>query len=293
MNANLEWYYTFLATAKHENLRKAAEELYMTQTTVFHHIHNMESALSIQLFERNGKNIKLSDTGRAFVPIAKTTVRTYEKGIEAIQNIKTGYQYKIKLAVTPYIASYLMPKFLCEFFESFPHISVDMHVVNGLIATRVNSGEYDIGVDRTVPLATSIGYKKVCEGSIRLLVPNVPENEGCMTESDYFRKYRILTDNHPVYWQSLKQEIRHLSPDAKFFSIQSVDATESLIRSNKGVSYLPLYILKNKCDNSLKAIESCKIPAPISFTYLLWKHENDGINTFLEMFEKYIQKEQT
>lgn len=295
MNANLEWYYTFLATAKHQNFRKAAEELYLTQTTVFHHIKNLESALSIKLFIRNGKNIQLSDVGRTFISIAETTITTYEKGIELIQNVKKGYLYKLKLAVTPYIASYLMPKFLCLFFEKAPHINLDMHVIsdNKQIAPLIETGLYDAGIDRIVSVATNVSYKKVCEGSIRLLVPNVAENQDFTNESEFFNKYRILSDNHPVYWKFLKQDILNLAPDSKLVSIQSVDATESLIRANMGVSYLPLYILKNRQEDSLRIFDSQQIPSPVSFTYLLWKRENEGIVTFLDLFENYVRNEQT
>lgn len=292
MNASLEWYYTFLVVARHQNFRKAAEELYLTQTTVFNHIRNLQDTLNIKLFERIGKNIRLTETGKQFLPIAEITINTYEKGIEAIQNAKIGCQYKIRLAVTPYICTYLMPKFLTYFFENAPHINIAMDVMDQQIPQKIDNGIYDIGIDRTVPVTTNVSYKKVCEGSIRLLVPNVKETENLKTELDFLNRYRILTDNHPVYWNTLKEDIVRLIPDSRLISIKSVDATESLIRANQGISYLPLYIVKNKRESSLRVIESQQIPAPLSFTYLMWKQEREEIITFLEMFEHYVRKEQ-
>lgn len=49
---NLEWYYTFLVVAKYQNYRKAADELFITQTTVFNHIKNLEGLLGVNLFEQ-------------------------------------------------------------------------------------------------------------------------------------------------------------------------------------------------------------------------------------------------
>lgn len=292
MNASLEWYYTFLIVAKHQNFRKAAEELYLTQTTVFNHIKNLQDSLNIKLFERVGKNIRLSEIGKQFVQIAQVTIDTYEKGIEAIKNTVTGYQYKIRVAVTPYIGTYLMPKFLGQFFEDAPHINISLDIVEQQIPQKIDNGIYDVGIDRIVPLTTNICYKKVCEGSIRLLVPNVKETQSLKTEAEFLNRYRMLTDNHPVYWDSLKEDITNLTPDSRLISIKSVDATESLIRANQGISYLPLYILKTKDDSSLRVIESTQIPAPVSFTYLMWKQEREEIITFLEMFERYVRKEQ-
>ncbi|MBU3099705.1 MULTISPECIES: LysR family transcriptional regulator [Clostridium] len=54
---NLEWYYTFIVIAKYENYRKAADELFITQTSVFNHIKNLENLLKLKLFEAKVRNI--------------------------------------------------------------------------------------------------------------------------------------------------------------------------------------------------------------------------------------------
>ena len=64
---NLEWYYTFIVVAKYENYRKAADELFITQTSVFNHIKNLENLLKIKLFEAKGRNIVLTDDGKIFL----------------------------------------------------------------------------------------------------------------------------------------------------------------------------------------------------------------------------------
>jgi LysR family transcriptional repressor of citA len=88
MKVNLEWYYTFLVVAKHENYRKAAEELFITSTSVFNHIKNLENLLKVKLFEQNGRNIILTEDGKNFFPIATKTITTYEKGIYEMKNSK-------------------------------------------------------------------------------------------------------------------------------------------------------------------------------------------------------------
>src|SRR5471030_1009431 len=117
---NLEWYYTFIVVAKYENYRKAADELFITQTSVFNHIKNLENLLKIKLFEAKGRNIALTDDGKFFYSIATKTISTYEKGIYEMKNSKKKYSFRLNVVVTSYIASYLMPKFLPIFFEVAP-----------------------------------------------------------------------------------------------------------------------------------------------------------------------------
>ena len=289
---NLEWYYTFLVVAKYQNYRKAADELFITQTTVFNHIKNLEGLLGVNLFEQFGRNIILTESGKYFYPIAQKTIKVYEQGLYDMKNIGAAKRTKLNLAVTTYIDNYLLPKFLPILFNAAPQIDIATTVLDQYIPQAIEDNQYDIGIDRREPNKAKVQYKNVCEGKIQLAVPNLPENDSLTSEDDFFRKYRIITDNHPTYSDNLKTSIRHLYPDANFVSISSVRATEDLISANQGVSYLPIYIVKGSDQSKIRLIAPQKIESPISFTYLIWKKESPAIHTFIELFEGFITKEQ-
>ena len=198
---NLEWYYTFIIVSKYENYRKAAEELFITQTSVFNHIKNLEKLLKTKLFEAKGRNIVLSDDGKFFYPIAAKTIRTYEEGIYEMRNSKKKYSFRLSVVVTSYIASYLMPKFLEIFFEAAPNIDISISVMDDYIPQAIEEKKYHIGIDRKLPNTNKVNYKNVCEGKIKLIVPNVEANKYLESEIDFLRKYRVLSGNHPSYWK--------------------------------------------------------------------------------------------
>ena len=289
---NLEWYYTFLVVAKYQNYRKAADELFITQTTVFNHIKNLEGLLGVNLFEQFGRNIVLTESGKYFYPIAQKTIKVYEQGLYDMKNIGNAKRTKLNLAVTTYIDNYLLPKFLPILFNAAPQIDIATTVLDQYIPQAIEDNQYDIGIDRREPNTTKVQYKNVCEGRIQLAVPNLPENDSLISEDDFFKKYRVITDNHPTYWDTLKTSISNLYPDANFVSISSVRATEDLISANQGVSYLPVYIVKESCKSKIRLIDPQKIESPISFTYLIWKKESSAIHTFIRLFEESIAKEQ-
>lgn len=287
---NLEWYYTFLTVAKYENYRKASEELFSTQTTLFNHIKNLEIFLNIKLFKQIGRNIILTEEGKFFYSVALETIETYEKGLLKIKNIDK-YTSNLNVAVTTYIASYLIPKFLPIFFEAAPNINISVSIVDNMLARSVEEGRCDIGIDRQVPNIKSLFYENVCEGKIKLVVPNNAENNKISDELEYLKKYRIFTDNHPIYWENLKDRILELEPKAELVSIESVNATENLIKSNQGISYLPIYIFKDNPSDKIKFINSKFIEDPISFTYVMWKTDTPEINLFLELFSEFVKKD--
>lgn len=287
---NLEWYYTFLTVAKYENYRKAADELFSTQTTVFNHIKNLENFLNVRLFRPVGRNIILTENGKTFYSVAIETINTYESGLFKIKN-SNKYDSKLNIAVTTYIASYIIPKFLPIFFETAPNINISISVVDKSMTRYIEEGKYDLGIHRQFSNTKNLNYETVCEGKIKLVVPNIAENNHLESELDYFKKYRIFSENHPDYWNKLKKKIYELVPESDIFSISSVNATESLIKANQGISYLPIYIFKDDCTDKVKFINSKHIEDPISFTYVTWKKETPEILLFLKLFSEFIKHE--
>lgn len=288
---NLEWYYTFLKVAKLENYRKSASELFVTQTTVFNHIKNLEYTLNIKLFEQNGRNIQLSDDGKKFLPIAMETIQTYEKGLSKIKNIHK-YDCTINIAISTYVETFLIPKFLPVFFKAAPHINVSISVKDHGITSKVREGRYDIGITRELGGLKEISHKSICEGRVKLCVPNIAENINIDDEIEYFKKYRVFSNNHPTYWEKLSSDIYAVNPDVDFCSLSSVNATVNLIQSNQGISYLPAYILKDTNNKYVKFINSKHIEEPYSETFIVWKNCDKEIQLFIELFSNYIASEQ-
>lgn len=288
---NLEWYYTFLLVAKYQNYRKVADELFITQTSVFNHVKNLEKLVGVNLVEQSGRNIVLTEAGKYFYPIAKETIDVYEKGLNTIKNMKSLYKTTLKVVVSTYIDNYLLPKFLPLFFENQPEINISTTVLDEHMQQELMEEKYDIGIDRIKPGNKKLQFKNVCEGKIQLAVPNVKENETLHTEIEYFKKYRILSDNHPTYWEDLKKVICKSYPKANFISLSSVRSTEDLIIANQGVSYLPVYTVKGLNQSKIKLIEPKDIEAPVSFTYLIWKKNTPEIQAFNDLFEDFVKKE--
>ncbi|WP_350448843.1 LysR family transcriptional regulator [Rossellomorea vietnamensis] len=92
---------TFIIAAEFNHFRKAAERLYISQPTVTVHIKQLEKELGVILFERVGKNIKLTEAGRSYLQNAKRLIEVYEEGITDIQSFSQGYTTTLKMAISP------------------------------------------------------------------------------------------------------------------------------------------------------------------------------------------------
>lgn len=285
---NLDWYYTFLVLSKHLNYHRASEELFLTEPTLHQQIKKLEKHLQVKLFETIGRKLSLTSMGREFIPIAQKIVTTYEEGIQKIQLKNKKLETHLRIAASPYIATYLLPKFLPIFFEEQPSITISVTVLQNDISHAIESNQFDIGIAREEPYTTKIHSEKICEGKIALFYP---KSDLHLTEVELFQKYKILSDNHPTYWTKVKQEISDLVPDSQFVSIQDISVTEKLIEMEQGISYLPLY-LKTNFNPKICSRIPVEISIPVSFTYLMTRKNSDAIELFNHQFKNFILLEQ-
>lgn len=78
MNYNHLFYFQTLAGT--ENYRKAAQQLHITQPSLSNAIHNLESDLGVQLFEKKGRGIKLTVQGTRYLEYVNRALNELNEG---------------------------------------------------------------------------------------------------------------------------------------------------------------------------------------------------------------------
>ena len=84
----------FLAAAESESFSAAARKLHLTQPAVSQQIQMLEKRLQLELFQRDGKRLTLTDHGRALVPMARELVNRavhVEESMAARRGLVTGH----------------------------------------------------------------------------------------------------------------------------------------------------------------------------------------------------------
>lgn len=110
----------FLILAEEKNYWKAAERLYMNQSTLSKHIRSLEKALSVPLFERTTRMVELTDYGRTFLPYAQTLVRTQADCATALQHQKDLHSNSVRIDCIPTMAQYGLAGLMLSFREQNP-----------------------------------------------------------------------------------------------------------------------------------------------------------------------------
>ncbi|EPC8411209.1 LysR family transcriptional regulator [Bacillus thuringiensis] len=288
---NIDWYHSFLSVAKHLSYRKASEELYVGKTTIFQQIKHLEEHLQVSLFKSEKKKLRLTNTGEMLIPIAQNFVKIYEQGIEKLQKEESGFSTSLRIGVSPYVANYIISKFLPTLFKKAPCLSISVQMIDKKdIVSKLENRELDVVISRVKPFSLKVKTDKIYEGNMKLLVPDVDENANFENEEYYLEKYCIFCDNHPEHWKKLRKKIRNEVPKANFRVIENVLISENLIKANMGVSYLPIHILRDRSDSGVKVIETNLFPELNSFVYISILEGNLQISQFKLIFADFVKE---
>lgn len=115
----------FIASAESQNFTVAAGECCITQSTLSQQIKQLENELGIQLFERIGKRIFLSEAGKNFLPFARETVADAEYGVQRIMDME-GLRTGILCVGTTFGLSALITDAIDRFSKIYPEIHIEV-----------------------------------------------------------------------------------------------------------------------------------------------------------------------
>jgi DNA-binding transcriptional LysR family regulator len=135
----------FLATARFENLSRAAESLAMSQSAASGALKDLESQFGIQLFDRIGKRLNINGLGLSLQVKAEALLEQARDLESAFTD--TGDAGHLRVGATLTIGNYLAVKMIADFRESFPDADIALTVANTrTIADKVAGYELDVGL---------------------------------------------------------------------------------------------------------------------------------------------------
>jgi DNA-binding transcriptional LysR family regulator len=145
MRYSLRQLEVFLATARHENVTRAAESLAMSQSAASNSLSELERQFEVQLFDRRGKRLQLSELGLQLRPQAEQLLDQ----ARALEQTLSGDTVagRLRVGATLTIGNYLAVEMIAEFRRRFPGADVSLTVANtAQIAAGVASYELDLGL---------------------------------------------------------------------------------------------------------------------------------------------------
>jgi LysR family transcriptional regulator, glycine cleavage system transcriptional activator len=133
----------FEAAARRMSFSQAAEELFVTQSAISHHIQKLEADLGVALFERRTRAIALTPQGEAYYAKVQVAFDLLRQGTEQIRAQRVRPQTLTVGLLASFATRWLAPR-LQGFSTAYPHIALQLRP--GIALADVTGGEVDVAI---------------------------------------------------------------------------------------------------------------------------------------------------
>lgn len=139
---------TYIVTIADEgSISRAAEKLFMAQSSLSQFLTHYEAELGATLFYRTSRGVRPTDSGLAFLARARQMLGTFRRARNELSDIAGLSEGEIELGVSTFRGSYLMPKVLKRFHAIYPNIHVHITERNSVeLESLILDGALDIAL---------------------------------------------------------------------------------------------------------------------------------------------------
>ncbi len=143
----LEQLRIFVAVAAEQHVTRAARALHLTQSAVSAAIANLEARHAVQLFNRVGRGIELTEAGRLFLDEAKAVLARAEAAERLLADLSALKRGHVTVHASQTITGYWLPQRLVAFRQRHPDVDVGIVAGNtAQVAKAVLDGAADLGL---------------------------------------------------------------------------------------------------------------------------------------------------
>jgi DNA-binding transcriptional LysR family regulator len=163
---------SFCRVASLRNFSKAADDLFLTQPTVSGHILSLEQALALRLFDRTGREARLTKAGKIFLEYASKIISCRKELLNAMSEFSQAIRGELSLGASTIPGEYLLPKLMGDFKKEHPHFIIALKIADTKEITQyVLQDNVEFGVVGAKLNHPSLHYEKCEEDEIIIIAP--------------------------------------------------------------------------------------------------------------------------
>lgn len=161
----------FVAVAKVGSIRGAARNLNVVSSAVNRQILNLEQQFGLQLFDRVGRGIKLSEAGQVLLVHAKRALRDFNSALEALDDLSGLRRGVVRVAIVESIADTLMTHVVSKFQQQYPGIQVHITIGSSLqVMQAITAANVHVALGFNAPNHEELTHGKAQELTIGAVV---------------------------------------------------------------------------------------------------------------------------
>ncbi|MBM7072593.1 LysR family transcriptional regulator [Shewanella sp. 202IG2-18] len=231
---------TFRTAARTESFSETADILCYVQSAVTAHIKALETELNVKLFDRHGRNVKLTQAGIQLYQYTEQLFNLREQAETAVRSTQSVVG-KLNISAYETVLTYRLPPLITEFSKQFPEVNL---FVSSLNVRRLSEQV----INHQVDIAFTLGHEDIAERFSKfalrkeqIVVIAAPDHplvtRNSITAEDFKGETILLTEQGCQYRKKFLTALNDVKPvQIKYLEFVSIEAIKSCVSMGLGIA---------------------------------------------------------
>jgi DNA-binding transcriptional LysR family regulator len=249
---------TFCRVAALKSFSRAADDLFLTQPTVSGHILYLERFLSLRLFDRTGREIRLTKAGEVFLRYASKILTVRKDLLNALSEFSQGIRGELSLGASTIPGEYLLPRLMGDFKREHPRFTLSLkisdtkNIVHELLQGHIEFGLIGAKVDHP-----SLHYEKFEEDEIIVIAPSDHPltRERSVGFEDLLREPWIIREEGSGTQMTVERVLRKKGKSLKDFNVAiemgSTSSVKEGVKAKLGLAFISRRAVEEELNRNL------------------------------------------
>ena len=233
----------------------------MSQPTLSQQIRQLEDSLRVQLLDRSGRTIQLTDAGAAYVRYAQRALQDLEAGSRAIHDVQELSRGSLRLAMTPTFTAYLIGPLLEKYNCRYPNITLNiLEMPQERMEALLNEDALDVGIAFSDTQSPDIETQVLFVEALAMVVgkshPYAKKKRGPLTLQEFEREALVLLNEEFATRHYIDRYCRrHGIAPRIAMEVNSISAITEIVRRSTLGTLLPAAIAREHGELRLVDLE--------------------------------------
>lgn len=287
---NINHFAYFVEAVRENSITKAAESLFISQSTISKAIKCLEQAYNTELIDRKARNFKLTSAGEIFYNSAVKIVSNYQSETTVLAALLHSRRGKLTLGIPP-VTITIIHLLLHQYEQMYPEIDLRVIEIGAQTAfSLAQSGAADISIIiepfdnpefNKVPIMES---EAVCVVSPHHRLANYDTISFSQLKNE---KFLVFDKSFMLYYR-----IIDCCKEAGFMPNISLESAQwdllvEAVSDGEGITILPRPIIQKFCPQKVKMLHLCNPSLP--WIPVAAYHKEKFLSTPMKLFLDLIQ----
>ncbi len=234
-----------IAVGELGSFSKAGERLHLSPPAVFAQIHQLEAELGEKLYERAGRKLALTPTGRILLDHCRRLIVVHDEAVGAVRDLSGLQRGSLYLGCGPHISVSIVPHLLRAYLAKHPNVELRLITGNDhMLFEDLHAGKVDLILMNLPVDAPDLVQDPLWRYEMVFVVP--PEdpaaNQATISAAELSTRPFILYQRSVVIESAIRQFCVEVGFEPKVvMQNDQADSIKELVKLGLGISLLPLW----------------------------------------------------